>query len=248
MKFQMKKLVPLFPNYVMQLQWDMPEGWNDRLYDLALQDHEEHLIRDIADPRNTAPLSVGNVDVANYYNQRRHNFFTNTRAPEVAELARMTEFAVRQYMRQVWHYEGNAGIRMICDALYQNKDHEDNAGIHGHNHWRHDIVCTYYPKITFDPNNPPPSKKHAGQVRFYDPSGMGKRLWPNQNPAHHYGSWWDVVPQTGTMLVFEGRLFHDSTYFGGIERMCIPVMCQVDTPNKHDYESPDDIARFQAGA
>lgn len=247
MRYVKNALTPLWANFVMELEWETPPGWNERLYELALLDHEEHLIRDENDPRNTAPKSVGNKDVANYYNQRRHNFFTGTRAPEVATLAQMTDFAVREYMRSVWHNDYKGDIRMICDALYQRKEGEDNAGIHGHNHWRHDIVCTYYPRITFDPANPPPTSKHMGQVRFYDPANMGKRLWANFNPAHHVGSWYSVTPKTGTMLVFEGRLFHDSTYFGGIERMCIPVMCQIDTPNRHEYESLAAITKFQNG-
>ena len=42
-----------------------------------------------------------------------------------------------------------------------------------------------------------------------------------------------VEPRTGSMLVFEGHVPHDSTYFEGEERMCIPVLCSLSLPNSH---------------
>ena len=48
------------------------------------------------------------------------------------------------------------------------------------------------------------------------------------------------------MLVFEGHVPHDSTYFEGEERMCIPVLCSLDLPNSHCKADLKEILAHQA--
>ena len=68
-------------------------------------------------------------------------------------------------------------------------------------------------------------------MRFYDPSGRGHRLWPNRNTSIFTGSWFDVRPRTGTMVVFEGHIPHDSAPFEGLRRVCLPLQVTLHLPN-----------------
>ena len=117
---------------------------------------------------------------------------------------------------------------MMSDTFWQRRALQENVGINAHTHIQTDIVCTYYPRVVLDADCPKTSL-HRGAVRFYDPANVGKRLWPCNNPDAYVGGWYAVEPRTGSMLVFEGHVPHDSTYFEGEERMCIPVLCSLDT-------------------
>ena len=67
-----------------------------------------------------------------------------------------------------------------------------------------------------------------------------------ENPDAYVGGWYAVEPRTGSMIVFEGHVPHDSTYFEGEERMCIPVLCSLDLPNSHCKAGLSEILAHQA--
>jgi hypothetical protein len=165
--------------------------------------------------------------------------------PVIAMLAQMAAAGVREYLQLAYGYDHPGEIRMMADTFWQQRDRRENVGIHTHTHPQTDIVCTYYPRVMLDADCPE-TTLHRGAVRFYDPANVGKRLWPCWNPAAYVGGgWYSVEPQTGSMVVFEGYVPHDSTYFEGEERMCIPVLCNLDLPNSHCKVGLRDILAAQ---
>ena len=160
-------------------------------------------------------------------------------------LAQMVAAAVREYLQLAYGYAHEGEIRMMSDTFWQRRSLGENVGINTHTHIQSDIVCTYYPRVVLDADCPATSL-HRGSVRFYDPANVGKRLWPCQNPEAYIGGWYAVEPRTGSMLVFEGHVPHDSTYFEGEERMCIPVLCSLDLPNSHCKAGLSQILAYQA--
>jgi hypothetical protein len=228
----------IYPAFVLHKHWDMPEGFNDRLSALAAEDTERNRIRDPADPRASG-------DMSNHLGHLRHNFLTDTKDPVIAMLAQMAAAGVREYLQLAYGYDHPGEIRMMADTFWQRRDRRENVGIHTHTHAQTDIVCTYYPRVMLDADYPDTSL-HRGAVRFYDSAGIGKRLWPCRNPAAYVGGgWYSVEPRTGSMLVFEGYVPHDSTYFEGEERMCIPVLCNLELPNSHCKVGLRDILAAQ---
>lgn len=215
----------IYPVFVLHKHWDMPAGFNDRLYALAAADADAHRVRDLADARNVGDLS-------NHLGHLRHNFLTATRDPVIPVFVQMVRAAIREYLHLAYRYDHTGEIHMMSDTFWQRRCARENVGINTHTHVQTDLVCTYYPRVTLDADCPDTSL-HRGAVRFYDPANVGKRLWPCQNPEAYVGGWYAATPATGSMLVFEGHVPHDSTYFEGDERMCIPVLCALDLPNSH---------------
>lgn len=228
----------IFPSFVLHKHWEMPEGFNDCLYALAAQDAEANRIREAGDGRN-----VG--DQTNHLGHLRHNFLMDRQDPAIAVLAQMVVAGVREYLQLAYGYDHAGDIRMMSDTFWQRRALHENVGINTHTHIQSDIVCTYYPRVKLDAVCPDTSL-HRGAVRFYDPANVGKRLWPCRNPDAYTGGWFSVEPKTGSMLVFEGHVPHDSTYFEGAERMCIPVLCVLDLPNSHCKASLHEILAHQA--
>ena len=70
----------IYPAFVMHKHWDMPEGFNDRLFALAAEDAVANRISEDCDARN-----VG--DQTNHLGHLRHNFLMDRKGPEVAALA-----------------------------------------------------------------------------------------------------------------------------------------------------------------
>lgn len=227
-----------FPSYILHKRCVMPDEFNQRLYEIAVKDSHEYRVRDDHDPRN-----VGMKD--SYLGHVRHNLLVDQKDPVLTELARMVDTAVRGYLKVVYHYDHEGDIEMSADTLWQRRDRGENTGVHQHTHIRHDIVATYYPKVELDPDCPPNNILRRGTVRFYDPANVGKRLWKNNNPNHHVGGWVQVEPQTGSLIIFEGYLPHDSTFFQGEDRMCIPVLCQVKVPSSHQHVSLKRVIEVQ---
>ena len=228
----------IYPAFVMHKYWDMPEGFNDRLHHLASEDALAHRIQTDGDARN-----VG--DQTNHLGHLRHNFLMDRRDPAIAVLAQMVAAAVREYLRLAYGYDHVGEIRMMSDTFWQRRAARENVGINTHTHVQTDIVCTYYPRVVLD-DDCPATSLHRGAVRFYDPANVGKRLWPCKNEDAYVGGWYAVEPRTGSMLVFEGHVPHDSTYFEGEERMCIPVLCALDLPNSHCKTGLREILAHQA--
>lgn len=229
----------LYPSFVMHKKWTKPKEFNDRLFQLAMEDARKNRVTSAHDPRNVGDLS-------NHLGHLRHNFLMECRDPVVSQLAEMVDLSIREYLATVYNFHHDGDITMMSDTFYQQRAQKENVGINMHTHVQHDIVCTYYPRVVLDPDCPQTSL-HRGSVRFYDPANVGKRLWKNNNPNFHIGGWLSVEPQTGSMIVFEGYMPHDSTYFEGEERMCIPVLCSLVLPNSHMKTPISEIRRFQAG-
>ncbi|MFP5300049.1 hypothetical protein R2R70_02385 [Cobetia sp. SIMBA_158] len=230
------ELTTIFPSFVMHKHWDMPEGFNERLTELAIEDALKNRITEEAGERN-----IG--DTSNHLGHLRHNFLTDCRAPEVAMLTRMVDSAVREYLMLAYGYQHEGEIRMMGDALWQRRSHGENIGVSTHTHLKADIVVTYYPRVDLDGESE--NALRRGGVRFYDPANVGKRFWPCNNPSYYTGGWFQVEPRVGSMTVFEGHIPHDSTFFEGEGRMCIPIMVDVDTPKKHCKVTTSDILSFQ---
>jgi hypothetical protein len=230
----------IYPAYVMHKKWNMPDGYNDRLFDLALIDCEKNKITTNDDPSN-----VG--DTSNHLGHLRHNFLTDTKDDAIVVLVQMADQAIREYLKLAYEYEHTGEISMMSDTFYQNRAKKENIGINTHTHIQTDIVCTYYPRVMLDADAPDTSL-HKGSLRFYDPSNVGKRLWTINNKNDRFiGGWYSVTPETGSMMVFEGYVPHDSTYFEGDERMCIPILCSLVLTNSHCKVNVGDILAYQKG-
>lgn len=231
------QITTIFPSFVMHKTWHTPAGFNERLYKLAAEDAEKNKIKDESNPAN-----IG--DTSNHLGHLRHNFLTDCKAEEVETLVKMADSAVREYLACVYGYEHTGEIRMMSDTFWQKRDSGENVGINSHTHVKADLVVTYYPRIDVEPGEK--SSLRKGAARFYDPANIGKRFWPCNNPDFFVGGWFQLEPQVGSMTVFEGYLPHDSTFFSGAERMCIPILIDVDTPKKHCKASVSDILAFQS--
>lgn len=230
----------IYPSYVLHKHWPMPEDFNDRLFEMAAEDALKNRITQETDARN-----VG--DTSNHLGHLRHNFLTSTVDPVMPIFVNMVSASIREYLMLAYDYDHQGDIHMMSDTFWQRRDKKENVGINSHTHIQSDIVCTYYPRVILDEDCPQTSL-HRGSLRFYDPSNVGKRLWPCNNEEHYIGGWYSVEPSTGSMLVFEGHVPHDSTYFEGEERMCIPVLCSLELPNSHCKVSSTEILNIQGGA
>lgn len=231
----------IYPSFVLHKHFEMPEGFNDHLCGLARTDAETFRVLDSNDPR-----ASGRGSKTTHINHLRHNFLTDTLDPAIPVFMQMVRAAIREYLLLAYGYDHSGEIRMMSDTFHQTRARGENVGIAAHTHSKFDIVCTYYPRIVLD-EDCADSPLHRGAVRFYDPANIGKRLWPCQNPSVHIGAWYSVEPRPGSMVVFEGHIPHDSTYFAGDERMCIPVLCTLDLPNSHVTATMGDILRAQNG-
>lgn len=229
----------LFPTFVLHKQWDMPKEFNDRLYDLAAADCVTHRVMDASDPR-----AIG--DGGNHISHLRHNFLTDTIDPTIRVLTSMVSQAVREFLWAGFRYQHEGDIAMMSDTFWQRRSDGENLGIPTHAHSAHEIVCTYYPRLILDANCPDTPLKR-GALRFYDPGGRGNRLWPCDHPQHHTRPDYIITPDQGSMVVFEGHVPHDSTFFEGDERMCIPVLCKLDLPNAHRHATISEIMEVQNG-
>ena len=228
----------IYPAFVLHKHWEMPEGFNDRLYALAAEDAVANRIREAGDGRN-----VG--DQTNHLGHLRHNFLMDRQDPAIAVLAQMVAAACPGISATgLWLRPSGRDPDDVGHLLAAPRRRE-NVGINAHTHIQTDIVCTYYPRWC-STRIAPKTSLHRGAVRFYDPANVGKRLWPCRNPDAYVGGWYAVEPRTGSMLVFEGHVPHDSTYFEGEERMCIPVLCSLELPNSHCKAGLSEILAHQA--
>ena len=231
----------IYPAFVLHKHFDMPEGFNDHLYALARLDAEKFRVRDTGDPRAT-----GRGAGSTHLNHLRHNFLTDTVDPAIPIFVQMVRASIREYLQLAYGYDHAGEIAMMSDAFYQSRARGQNVGIASHTHAKFDFVCTYYPRIQLDADCPE-TPLHQGAVRFYDPANLGKRLWPCENPEFYVGGWYGVTPRAGSMLVFEGHVPHDSTYFAGAERMCIPVLSSLILPNSPIRTPMAEILNIQKG-
>lgn len=236
-----ERLQPLWPSFALIKHWDTPDGFNEKLSDLGIKVNLDTRVKDANNPKN-----VG--DTSNHMGHVRHNFITDhAHIPEIKQFASMVDYGVREYLQHVYNYEHEGDITMMGECFYQRRSHRENIGINNHTHMKCDFVVMYYSKINLDEgldDHPHTSSLHKGAVRLYDPANIGKRFWPCRNQDHaYYGGWYEIVPKEGTMIIIEGWQPHDSTYFFGDDRLCLPVLCDVITPNIHNKGSFHDIIR-----
>ena len=229
----------LFPSFVLHKHWDMPPEFNDRLYALAAADCEAHRVTSNDDPR-----AIG--DVGNHVAHLRHNFLVDTTDPIIPTFVNMISQSVREYLWHAFQYQHDGDIKMMADTFWQRRSHGENMGIPTHVHPPHEIICTYYPRVDLDEDCPQDVRQRGG-LRFYDPGGGGSRSWPTNHPDRYNEQSYTILPEPGSMVVFEGHMPHDSTAFQGDERMCIPVLCKLDTPRAHNHKSIKEILEVQNG-
>jgi len=98
----------IYPAFIMHKHWDMPEGFNDRLYALAVEDAVANRIQHAGDGRN-----VG--DQTNHLGHLRHNFLIDRQDPTIAVLAQMVAAAVREYLQLAYGYDHAGEIAMMSD-------------------------------------------------------------------------------------------------------------------------------------
>ncbi len=215
------ELHTIYPNFILHKHWDTAPEFNAALAAIARKDAKDYTVVDDSDPR-----ALGNR--SNHFGHVRHNMLDDhAETPVVQQLVRMVRKGVQEFLKTAYGYDHKGPIDMIAETFYQQRSGGENVGIFTHTHQKSDMVCTYYPLVDLDEGceNTP---LHSGSLRFYDPSGRGNRLWPNKVT----GSWHEVQPREGSMVVFEGNIQHDSSYFEGAERICIPVQCDIVTPNR----------------
>lgn len=217
----------IFPAYIMHQHWDMPDSFNDSLFEIASEDARKNKLKAADDAKNIGDLS-------NHIGHLRHNFLMDYREHScVKTLTQMADRAIREYLMINYKYDHKGDIRMMSDTFWQRgSEHNEDTGVITHTHIKSDFVVTYYPRIRLSEDCPDTSL-HRGQVRFYDPSGLGKRLWPCNQSEEYIGGWYSLEPKEGSLVVFEGFVPHDSSQFVGGDRMCIPIMCDLDLPNQH---------------
>lgn len=224
----------VYPQFILHKEWDMPNEFNTALAEIAKKDAIDNSVTDNSDPRNLG-------DTSNHFGHVRHNMLEEHKDnPVIKELLMMTIAAVGEYLATGYGYELNRDVEVIAETFYQRRDNDENVGIFTHSHLKSDLVVTYYPLVDIDEDYKNSTGK-SGSLRFYDPAGVGNRLWGNKNPNVFFGSWYEIVPKTGSMVVFEGHMMHDSSYFEGNERVCIPIQCNIDTPNKQQKKSAIDL-------
>ena len=217
-------LQAIYPNFILHKHCEMPDAFNEGLAEIAMNDAATHRITEEDNPRN-----LGNR--SNHFGHVLHNMLDEHKAdPHVLQLLEMVRAALCEFLVSAYGYAFDGDISASAETFYQRRDHGENLGIFTHSHRKSDFVVTYYPLVEIDPDYAD-DQLRSGALRFYDPAGVGQRLWPNQNPRVHCGSWFQVIPRTGSMVVFEGHVPHDSSYFEGARRVCIPVQCDLVLPN-----------------
>ena len=155
----------------------------------------------------------------------------------------MVDDALREYLRVVYNYDHKGEITLMSDTFHQQKSTGENVGVNCHCHWPAHFAVVYYARVDRDPEEQNPLRQ--GSVRFYDPQNLSTRQWPNNNPSVFTGAWFNLVPEEGSLVIFEGHLPHDSTYFDGEHRLCVPVMANIITPRSHCPVPVSDLLNFQ---
>jgi hypothetical protein len=226
----------LFPRFVFHRQYLDVAEFNKELFQLASRD----ALANRTD--GTHERAIG--DKATHLAHLRHNFLADCKHPAVAQLIRMADETARAYLKTVYAYEHRGEIELMSDTFHQQRSTGENVGINCHVHFPADLTVNYYARIDRDPSETNPLR--LGALRFYDPQHLNTRVWPNKNPAVFTHSWYNLVPNEGSMVVFEGHMPHDSTYFEGEHRLCIPIMAIVRTPRKYCTMAVSELLNLQA--
>ena len=214
----------LYPSFVLVKHDLLTPDVNRQLAEIAIEDGARHRVVDNADPRNlgTADSPFGHI---------RHNLLFEYRGePAVDAWLGLARRGVAEYLQLGYGAEMPESLTAIAEPFVQEGAHPENCvGIFTHTHPKADLVVTYYPQVCFGERGP--ERFQDGALRFYDPAGRGNRIWPNQNPSIFTGSWYEVRPRTGTLVVFEGHVPHDAQPFKGVRRVCLPLQVCLRFPN-----------------
>lgn len=228
-------LATIYPSFVYHKIWNVDKEFNNKLYLLAKEDYLKNGLSETNTEKN-----IGSV--TNHLGHLRHNFLDDYKyEPVIKEFVKMCDSMCRQYLSKAYGYEHTGKIFMMSDTFLQRRDKKQNIGINNHTHPKCDLVLTYYPKFNLDKNINESLRR--GVVRCYDPANIGKRFWKINKNDFFIGGWYEVHVQESSMLLIEGYLPHDSTYFEGDERMCIPVLIDIDTPKKHIKVSSEELLK-----
>lgn len=213
----------IFPRFVMHRRLGKDDVFHTELYKLASQDAEAN--------RTDGSQVKAIGQRATHLSHLRHNFLSDCKHPAVQRLIEIVDVACRDYVEAIYHYRHDGELEMMSDTFWQQRSRGENVGINCHTHMTSHLVATYYVRTDRDPQEANPLRQ--GSVRFYDPQHVNTRPWPNNNAGVKTTSWFNVVPEEGSLIVFEGHIPHDSTFFDGEARLCIPVMVNLVTPRTH---------------
>ena len=217
------RLDSIFPRFVFHRSHEVDRQFHDDLYRLAAEDAVKN--------RTDGSQATAIGQKATHLSHLRHNFLDDCKHPAVLRLIHMVDAACRDYVEKVYNYRHEGELEMMSDTFWQQRSRGENVGINCHTHVTSHLVATYYVRVDRDPEETNVLRK--GSVRFYDPQHVNTRPWPNNNQGLISTSWFNVIPEEGSLVVFEGHLPHDSTFFDGEARMCIPVMVNLVTPRTH---------------
>lgn len=225
----------LYPSFVLVRQWSKPEIFNDRLFELGSEDSERFKVVD-----HDAPDVIGQPEF--YFSHRRHNLLMGAKDPILVELVEMVDTTLRDYLWHCYAVDYKGTFALMADVFHGDREPGRCEGIVSHTHMQGDFVINYYPRVKIDSVAP---KGRRGALRVFDPANKGKRSWVNRNAAFHAGAWFNIEVATGTMVVFEGHVPHDSTMFDGDTRMCIAIMARTVDERSWRTASVPEILRFQ---
>lgn len=217
-------LQALWTPVVMQRVVQNSKELNEELYNVATQYDLE-----VRDNRKGTPdsksnnLGYGGVDLLTAKQSYK----------SIKDLTKIVDTACRDFLEFIYGYKHTGDLHMNAGTFWQQKTNNQNIGIQLHTHPKSDLVAVYYPKISGASN----SVMTNGGLRLYDPSNIGKRFWECNNHSSYYGGWFNITPEEGMLVVFEGWIPHDSGYFDGDERLSIPFLINVDTELKHKMVS-----------
>jgi hypothetical protein len=235
----MKKTTDLqmiFPRFVLHNRYNEGKEFNEELHRLARQDNLDHRVLG-SDERSA------NREKANHLAHDRYNFLRDTKSPVIRRLIEMVDETARDYLRAVYHYDHKGDIEIMADTFLQRRSHGENVGINTHIHASSQLVVTYYPRVDRDEKEP--NVLRRGAVRFYDPQIINGRHWPNNNPHLFANSWFNLEPQVGSLVAFEGYMPHDSGFFDGEERLCIANMVNIVVPRSHQKVLVKELLKCQ---
>jgi hypothetical protein len=230
------ELSMIFPRFVLHSIYDEGKEFNDELHKLG---REDCLARRLTGEDERSADKRPGTHLAH----QRYNFLQDTKSPVVRRLIEMYDETARNYLRAVYNYDHTGDLEMMADTFLQRRAYGENVGINAHIHLTSQIVVTYYPRVDRDENET--NSLRRGNLKFYDPQMINGRHWPNNNPNVFANSWFDLEPKVGSMIAFEGFMPHDSGYFDGEERLCIPCMINVITPRSHIKTSVKELLKCQ---
>lgn len=219
-------LYTLYPSFVLEDRSDFSEEENKLLSELAWKTC--HL--------NENTEKTHHLGSGEYFTKPRINMLEKyANEPVVKKLALMADRYARLYLQVAYGYNCTFPIKLMAEPFCQ----DNSTGTHGimtHSHRGKPLLVTYYPTVKLklrDEVKVIGNSGLNGQVDFYDPSGEGKRWWENHNPSHLTAAVARFPVSGGSILVFEGHLPHSSCSFEGEERVCIPVICYPQMPQKN---------------